>query len=122
MPPPSHRPDIAPPRQITPIAAQGFAVGALRFGCISLFSHVLLSRFHPTYRRLTPQFKTFLQVSAMTLGGIIFAEKRVSEFNDAIRRRNRALERSRRAWSEREALIEGMMRREEGNGDGDRGG
>ena len=36
----------------------------------------------------------------MTLGGCIFAEKRVSEFNDYTRARNRALERSARAWSE----------------------
>jgi hypothetical protein len=42
----------------------------------------------------------FIQISAMMLGGCIFAEKRVSEFNDAVRRRNRALERSTRVWNE----------------------
>jgi len=40
----------------------------------------------------------------MTLGGCIFAEKRVSEFNDSVRRRNRALDRSRRAWGEEQEI------------------
>jgi len=52
------------------------------------------------------QFKVFIQLSAMTLGGCIFAEKRVSEYNDMVRRRNRALERSQRAWSEERELRE----------------
>lgn len=34
------------------------------------------------------------------LGGCIFAERAVTDYNDSIRRRNRALERSRKAWSE----------------------
>lgn len=49
----------------------------------------------------------------MTLGGCIFAEKRVSEFNDSVRRRNRALERSRRAWGEEQEIrAMAQMRRE----------
>lgn len=47
-----------------------------------------------------------MQLSAMTMGGCIFAEKRVSEYNDMVRRRNRALERSNRAWSEEQELRE----------------
>jgi len=53
---------------------------------------------------LTFQFKIFIQLSAMTLGGCIFAEKRVSEFNDAVRRRNRAVERSNRIWNEEQEM------------------
>lgn len=106
MPPPSNVTNIAPPDAITPIAAQGFASGALRFGSISLLSHLALVRLNPIYRGLTVQFKVFIQLSAMTLGGCIFAEKRVSEYNDMVRRRNRALERSQRAWSEERELRE----------------
>ena len=101
MPPPSSaQKDIQPPAALTAIAARGFAVGAARFGCISLVAHILLSRIHPVYRGLTVQFKTFIQLSTMTLGGCIFAEKRVTEYNDYIRRRNRSLDRSARAWNE----------------------
>ena len=47
----------------------------------------------------------------MTLGGCIFAEKRISEYNDMVRRRNRAVERSRMAW-EQEREIREMVERE----------
>lgn len=40
----------------------------------------------------------------MTLGGCIFAEKRVTEYNDMVRKRNRALSRSARAWSEEQEI------------------
>jgi hypothetical protein len=115
MPPPSSVKDIQPPEGLTALAARGFAVGAARFGCISLITHILLSRFHPVYRGLTIQFKVFVQISAMTLGGCIFAEKRVTEYNDFVRRRNRALDRSRRAWSEEQEIIARaeMLREEE---------
>ena len=42
------------------------------------------------YRGLTPQFKIFLQIAAMTLGGCVWAEKRVTEYLDTIRRLKRA--------------------------------
>ncbi|KAI2696460.1 uncharacterized protein N7518_009468 [Penicillium psychrosexuale] len=38
------------------------------------------------YRGLTPQFKVFLQVVAMTLGGCIWQEKRVTEYIELLRR------------------------------------
>lgn len=42
------------------------------------------------YRGLTPQFKVFLQVAAMTLGGCIWQEKRVTEYIELVRRIKRA--------------------------------
>ena len=51
-------------------------------------------------------------MSAMILGGCIFAEKRVSEYNDMVRRRNRALERSSRVWSEEQEMRQAYERRE----------
>jgi len=71
-----------------------------------------LQPFNPIYRGLTLQFKVFIQVACMTLGGCIFAEKRVSEFNDSVRRRNRALDRSNRVWSEEQEMRAAMERRE----------
>lgn len=106
MPPPSTVTNIAPPQALTPIAARGFFSGALQFGGIAIAAHLLLSPTNAIYRGLTLQFKVFMQLSAMTMGGCIFAEKRVSEYNDMVRRRNRALERSNRAWSEEQELRE----------------
>ncbi len=110
MPPPSNVTNITPPDAIAPIAFNGFASGAFRFGSISIASHLALNSLHPVYRGLTVQFKVFIQLSAMMLGGCIFAEKRVSEYNDVVRRRNRALERSQRAWSEERELRERIDR------------
>jgi hypothetical protein len=42
------------------------------------------------YRGLTPQFKVFLNIAAMTLGGSIWAEKRVGEYMDMLRKKRRA--------------------------------
>lgn len=111
MPPPSHVTDIAPPQALTPIAASGFAGGVLRFGAISFASHFLLNRYTPLYRGLTIQFKVFIQISAMTLGGCIFAERAVGEFNEGVRRRRRSLARSERAWEEEREVREMVERK-----------
>lgn len=42
------------------------------------------------YRGLTPQFKVFLNIAAMTLGGSIWAEKRAGEYMDMLRKKRRA--------------------------------
>ncbi|KKZ62450.1 hypothetical protein EMCG_03152 [[Emmonsia] crescens] len=42
------------------------------------------------YRGLTPQFKVFLQLSSITLGGCIWAEKRVNEYLEVMRKVKRA--------------------------------
>jgi hypothetical protein len=112
MPPPSTVTDIAPPLITTQIAAKGFAIGAMKFGSISLLSHILLQATHPVYRRVTFQFKVFIQIAAMTLGGCIFAEKEVSDYNDMLRRRRRAFDRSQKAWSEQQEMIARQEARE----------
>ncbi|KAJ5552840.1 hypothetical protein N7513_004537 [Penicillium frequentans] len=50
------------------------------------------------YRGLTPQFKVFLQMAVMTLGGYIWAERRVAEYIDLIRQIKRA-ERREAEWA-----------------------
>ena len=111
MPPPSHVRDIAPPAALTPVAASGFAQGALRFGIISFTTHFVLNRYTPLYRGLTVQFKVFIQISAMLLGGCIFAERAVGAFNDDVRRRRRSLARSQRAWEEESEFRESVERK-----------
>ncbi|GLI79289.1 hypothetical protein PoHVEF18_007619 [Penicillium ochrochloron] len=51
------------------------------------------------YRGLTPQFKVFLQIAAMTLGGCIWAERRVNEYIEVMRRVKRA-ERLQAQWEQ----------------------
>jgi hypothetical protein len=111
MPPPAQfQQQISAPSDTMSVAARGFAIGGSRFLCISLIAHMLLTRIHPVYRRLTPQFKVFIQLSSGMLGGCIFAERAVTDYNDSIRRRNRALERSRKAWSEEMEIRERIER------------
>ncbi|KAL4918017.1 hypothetical protein BDW62DRAFT_70446 [Aspergillus aurantiobrunneus] len=42
------------------------------------------------YRGLTPQFKVFLQIAAMTFGGCVWAERRVDQYIKLIRKVKRA--------------------------------
>ncbi|PLN83289.1 hypothetical protein BDW42DRAFT_192387 [Aspergillus taichungensis] len=42
------------------------------------------------YRGLTPQFKVFLQIAAMTLGGCVYAERRVDQYIKLVRKVKRA--------------------------------
>ncbi|KAL2815913.1 hypothetical protein BJX63DRAFT_430509 [Aspergillus granulosus] len=53
------------------------------------------------YRGLTPQFKVFLQIAAMTLGGCVWAERRVNNYINVIRK----VKRAERLQAEREARL-----------------
>ena len=41
------------------------------------------------YRAVTPQFKILFQIAFMTLGGCVWAEKRVNEYAELVRRMKR---------------------------------
>ncbi|KAL2785670.1 hypothetical protein BJX66DRAFT_51771 [Aspergillus keveii] len=53
------------------------------------------------YRGLTPQFKVFLQIAAMTLGGCVWAERRVNSYINMIRK----VKRAERLQAQREARL-----------------
>lgn len=53
------------------------------------------------YQGLTPQFKVFLQMSVMILGGVVWAERRVTEYIDFMRK----VKRVQRVQAERESLV-----------------
>ncbi|EAW08651.1 uncharacterized protein ACLA_095840 [Aspergillus clavatus NRRL 1] len=55
------------------------------------------------YRGLTPQFKVFLQIAAMTLGGCIWAERRVNDYIEFMRK----VKRAERMQAQRMAQISG---------------
>lgn len=53
------------------------------------------------YQGLTPQFKVFLQMSVMILGGVVWAERRVTEYIDFMRK----VKRVQRVQAERESNL-----------------
>ena len=78
----------ADPRKPSPFSAQSIK-SRLFYRPLEGFSE-WLSPTARIYRGLTPQFKVYLQVSAMTLGGVVWAERRVNEYINTIRKVKRA--------------------------------
>ncbi|MCJ1378790.1 hypothetical protein MMC17_001889 [Xylographa soralifera] len=70
-------------------AFKGAAVGAAKYGLpLALLALVGLS-ISPVYRALTVQFKLFIQMSGMTLGGMVEADRRLRDYESLVRRRKR---------------------------------
>ena len=89
-------------------AFRGGSIGAAKWGLIAVGLGVAGHFLSPIYRNLTPQFKVYLQLSAMTLGGMIGAERsmRTFEFQQlALKRRRKSEE----LW----VRYEGQMGREQ---------
>lgn len=59
----------------------------------------------PVYRGLTFQFKVFIQMSGMVLGGYLEADKRVRLFEHRVRLQKRA-ERDHAVWRQWEGLVD----------------
>lgn len=72
----------------------------------------------PIYRNLTIQFKVYLQLSGMTLGGWIEADRRVRahEFRMLDQRRREKLREDERVWRRWERLVEEEEEREKEKG------
>ncbi|KAI4289122.1 MAG: hypothetical protein L6R35_001618 [Caloplaca aegaea] len=58
-------------------ALRGAIVGAAKYGIASLALALVGTVISPVYRNLTIQFKVFIQMSGMTLGGWIEADRRL---------------------------------------------
>ncbi|KAL8861404.1 MAG: hypothetical protein Q9178_002277 [Gyalolechia marmorata] len=98
-------------------ALRGAAVGAAKFGIATAILGFCGTVFSPIYRSLTIQFKVYLQVSGMTLGGWIEADKRFRAWEHSRmreKRRQKALERDEGVWKEWEKMVT-----EDGIGKGD---
>ncbi|MCJ1439138.1 hypothetical protein MMC27_008529 [Xylographa pallens] len=86
-------------------AFKGAAVGATKYGLpLALLALVGLS-ISPVYRALTVQFKLFIQMSGMTLGGMVEADRRLRAYEGAVRQRKR-VERDEAVWRRYETLLE----------------
>jgi len=58
-------------------AGRGAVVGAAKWGIFSAVAGLAAFQFSPLYRGLTFQFKVFLQMSGMTFGSIVEADRRL---------------------------------------------
>ncbi|KAI9786895.1 MAG: hypothetical protein M1839_005126 [Geoglossum umbratile] len=74
-------------------AAKGAVSGAARWGIYSALLGAAGVAFSPAYRGLTIQFKVFMQMSGMTLGGWIHADHRMREHEGRVRRERRVARR-----------------------------
>ncbi|TGJ80913.1 hypothetical protein E0Z10_g7867 [Xylaria hypoxylon] len=77
-------------------AMRGAGWGALKFGTVSAFLSGLGFAMSPIYRGLTIQFKVYIQMSSMILGGMIHADDRMRRYEqhmrmERMRARNRAM-------------------------------
>lgn len=62
--------------------------------------------FSPVYRSLTIQFKVFIQLSGMTLGGMIEADRRIREY-EFMMRKAKKIRADEDVWKKWEGLVEG---------------
>ncbi|KAL4872014.1 hypothetical protein BDV12DRAFT_162872 [Aspergillus spectabilis] len=85
--PPQHMQERAPPRLL--VFSKQYIQSRLFYRPLEGLSE-WLSPTARIYRGLTPQFKVFLQIAAMTLGGCVWAERRVNDYINEIRKSKRA--------------------------------
>ncbi|KAF2764265.1 hypothetical protein EJ03DRAFT_33837 [Teratosphaeria nubilosa] len=78
-------------------AARGAIVGAAKWGAFSAVAAGLGYAFSPVYRGLTFQFKVFLQMSGMTFGSVVEADKCLRQAG-AFARQKKALARDAEVW------------------------
>ncbi|KAL8693660.1 MAG: hypothetical protein Q9218_001570 [Villophora microphyllina] len=89
-------------------ALRGAVVGAAKFGLITFALGLAGTFLSPIYRNLTIQFKVYIQLSGMTLGGWIEADRRLRsyEFRALSQRRREKLREDERVWQKWERLVE----------------
>ncbi|KAI9811002.1 MAG: hypothetical protein M1827_005734 [Pycnora praestabilis] len=85
-------------------AARGAVSGAARWGLYVGILGAAGFAFSPVYRGLTVQFKVFLQMSGMTVGSMIEADRRLRDY-EVIVRRNKRLARDQAVWDRYEMLV-----------------
>ncbi|KAI5865660.1 hypothetical protein GGS23DRAFT_437207 [Durotheca rogersii] len=82
-------------------AARGAAVGAAKWGVATAALGGLGYALSPVYRGLTIQFKVYIQMSGMILGGMIEADYRMRQYENRVRVQRR-LARDRALWADYE--------------------
>ncbi|MCJ1247264.1 hypothetical protein MMC30_004478 [Trapelia coarctata] len=86
-------------------ALKGAGIGAMKYGIPLLALSFVGLAISPIYRSLTIQFKVFVQMSGMTLGGWIEADRRLRWYEQDMRRR-KVMGRDEKVWKKWEGLVE----------------
>nr|OQO20654.1 hypothetical protein B0A51_10661 [Rachicladosporium sp. CCFEE 5018] len=84
------------------VAARGAVVGAAKWGIFSAAAGLAGYTFSPLYRGLTFQFKVFLQMSGMTAGSMIEADRRLRS-HEVLVRNQKKVARDAEVWRRYEA-------------------
>ncbi|KAL2207454.1 hypothetical protein CC79DRAFT_1396954 [Sarocladium strictum] len=72
-------------------ASKGGLVGAAKMGVVTAILGAVGFGMSPLYRGTTIQFKVYLQMSGMVLGGMVAAEHRLQEFEAQMRYKRRMI-------------------------------
>ncbi|CAF9916931.1 MAG: hypothetical protein GOMPHAMPRED_001157 [Gomphillus americanus] len=75
--------------QAAKIALKGAGIGAIKYGAFLLPLFIIGQSISPVYRGLTIQFKVFLMMSGMVVGGAIEGDRRMREFEVMMRKKKR---------------------------------
>jgi len=86
-------------------AAKGAVIGAARWGLGFAALGTAAYFYTPVYRNLTVQFKVFIQMSGMTFGGMVEADRRLRA-HEVFMRHNNRLKRDAAVWRAYEAEFE----------------
>ncbi|MCJ1457896.1 hypothetical protein MMC28_008265 [Mycoblastus sanguinarius] len=93
-------------------AFKGAVVGAAKWGLIAGGLGVAGYFLSPIYRGLTIQFKVYIQLSGMTFGGMIEADRRLRAF-EFLARRERKRKNDEAVWRKWEGMIEHQERKQQ---------
>ncbi|KAI0859212.1 hypothetical protein F4860DRAFT_516077 [Xylaria cubensis] len=80
-------------------AVRGAGTGALKWGAAAAVLGGLGYTMSPIYRGLTIQFKVYIQMSSMILGGMIEADSRMRRYEQRVRM-NRMIARNQAMWQD----------------------
>ncbi|RPB25302.1 hypothetical protein L211DRAFT_112762 [Terfezia boudieri ATCC MYA-4762] len=115
MPSPSRQADVSKshrdPRggsadEAAKTAMWGGLIGCLKWSIYSALGGLVAYRFSPVFRNLTPQFKVYLFMCPVTIGGMVEADRRLRQYEARIRmeRRAEALSQATGIWDDLEEL------------------
>lgn len=93
-------------------AFRGAFVGAAKWGLIAGSLGFIGYFMSPIYRGLTIQFKVYIQLSSMTFGGWIEADRRLRAYEFQARR-DKKRQNDEAVWKQWEGMIEQQERREQ---------
>ncbi|KAF8427466.1 hypothetical protein EV426DRAFT_590142 [Tirmania nivea] len=90
------------------VAMWGGMIGCLKWSIYSVLGGLISYRFSPVFRNLTPQFKVYLFMCPVTIGGMVEADRRLRQYETWVRMERRA-----EAWSQAAGTWNGLEEQDE---------